>query len=244
MDYKSKYLKYQNKYQNLLKLVGGADSDLERAIQASKLQETERLLRINTEFERRLRSAKILVIGASFDQPDDFQRWGQIDPNFLGVSKDSYDPIGKLGDWSNEPEIYWKIVFEIILKNRKFDAIYIDQGTIHHMIMESFTHSFKYDVFKYLIQYIAENQITDKLFVEFDTFNLEHRVNKKLGIVNMRNDMGKRYMIHIENEWRKILSEFRKYFRCCGEVQELLSNPIVLEDTGKQFSKWIAYLRR
>ena len=105
--------------------------------------------------------------------------------------------------------------------------------------MESFTHPFKYDVFKYLIEYIAEKEITDKLFVEFDAFNLDKRINE-----DILNEIGLRYMIHIENEWRKVLSEFRKYFKCCGEVQELLSNPIVLEDTGKQFSKWIAYLRR
>jgi hypothetical protein len=241
MDYKSKYLKYQIKYQNLLKLVGGADPYLEIGIQESILEETSRLSRINTEFERRLSSARILVIGAGFDQPDDFQRWGQIDPNFLGVSRNSNDPIGQLGDWSNEPETYWRIVFEIILKNRKFDAIYIDQGTIQHMIKVSYKESFKYDVFKYLIEYIAEKEITDKLFVEFDAFNLDKRINEKEGILN---EIGLRYMVHIENEWRKVLSEFRKYFKCCGEVQKLLSNLIVLEDTRKKFSKWIAYLRR
>lgn len=229
MDYTSKYLKYYNKYKYLLKLVGGADPDLE----------TERLSRINTEFERRLSSARILVIGASFDQPEDFQRWGQIDPNFLGVSKDSKDPIGQLDDWSNEPEIYWRIVFEIILKNRKFDAIYIDQGTIQYMIKVSYKKPFKYDVFKYLIEYIAEKEITDKLFVEFDAFNLDKRINE-----DILNEIGLRYMIHIENEWRKVLSEFRKYFKCCGEVQELLSNLNVICDTEKLFSKWIAYLRR
>lgn len=238
MDYENKFIKYKTKYNKLLNLVGGTDPDLERALQESKLEETNRLSKIKDEFERRLETARILVIGAGFDNSDDFQRWGQIDPNFLGVSRDSYDPIGLLGDWSKDPQIYWRLVFNSILKNRKFDAIYIDQGTIHHMIIEQYVEPFKYDAFKYLIQYIAEYKITDKLFVDFHTFDIETRINKKIGFVNIK------YLEHVENQWRKILLEFRKYFRCCGEVQELLSNPIILRDTGQQFSKWIAYLRR
>ena len=139
-------------------------------------------------------TAKILVIGGGFDNSDDFQRWGQIDPNFLGVSRDSYDPIGLLGDWSKDPQIYWRLVFNSILKNRKFDAIYIDQGTIHHMIVEQYVEPFKYDAFKYLIQYIAEYKITDKLFVDFDTFDIETRINKKVGFVNIK------YLEHVKNQ--------------------------------------------
>ena len=235
MDYKSKYLKYFNKYQNLLKLVGGAD-----AAQEHDLQKAIRLSEIYSEFEKRKHSAKILVIGATFTNPDDSARWGKIDPNFIGVSKDSEDPIGGLGDWNENPEIYWITVFDRILGNKKFDAIYIDQGTLHHMIFESYVESFKYESFKALIEYIANNKITDKLFLEYDALNIEKRVIRHVFPLRYNADA----LDIFADKWRRVLSDFRKYFRCCGEIQELLSNPIILEDTGERFSKWIAYLRK
>ena len=122
MEYKNKYLKYQKKYQNLVKINGGADadldedmiraleesrlhyqlqeSDLQRAIRESELEENKRKSELENEFYRRVRNARILVIGASFDNQSDFDRWSQVDPNFLGVSHMSEDPIGQLGNWN------------------------------------------------------------------------------------------------------------------------------------------------
>jgi len=235
MDYKSKYLKYYNKYQNLLKLVGGAD-----AAQEHDLQKAIRLSEIYSEFEKRKHTARILVIGATFTNPDDSARWGKIDPNFIGVSQDSEDPIGDLGDWNVNPERYWFTVFNNILGNRKFDAIYIDQGTLHHMIFERYNEGFTYESFNYLVEYVGTHKITDKFFLEYDALNIEKRVTRHAFLLRYNADALELF----GNKWRRVLSDFRKYFKCCGEIQEIESNKITFEDTGERYSKWIAYLRR
>ena len=281
MDYKSKYLKYQNKYQKLLKLVGGAfpeqDPEFLRAMEESKKQQQDIELamamslsesqpmtaaepepisdaEINLEFERRLRNARILVIGASFKNKfsklDDI-RWGMIDPNFLGVSHGSRDPIGKLGSWDDNPDEYWPKVFGEILRNRKFDAIYLDRGTfqhlVHHIQDEHGYNSFYYESFKKLVKYIYDNQITDKFYLEFDLLNIDKNVERRIPTMFFTHHS--KYKIDFDISLRSyerafslIIKFFYSYFKCCGDIQEIYME---LNENGEQvFSKWIAYIRR
>ena len=278
MDYKSKYLKYKNKYQHLLKLVGGADTvqspEVLRAIEESKRQQQELELgmalslsegqqaerqaaqqaEINLDFERRLRDARILVIGASFTnnfaESDDI-RWGMIDPNFLGVSHGSRDPIGKLGSWDDNPDEYWPKVFGEILRNRKFDAIYLDRGTfqhlVHHRQDKHGYNSFYYESFKKLVKYIYDNQITDKFYLEFDLLNIDKNVERRIPTTFFTHHS--KYKIDFDISLRSyerafslVIKFFYSYFKCCGDTQDIFMD---LNENGEQvFSKWIAYLRR
>ena len=287
MDYKQKFLKYQNKYQNLLKLVGGSDPDLQRAIQQSELEyalkqseideATRRSLQqkkypaasppaprprppaaaepisnseINAEFERRLRDARILVIGASFKNNFDDIRWSRIDPNFLGISHSSRDPIGKLGSWDDNPHEYWHKVFGEILRNRKFDAIYLDRGTFQYLVHEirhlSGRTTFNYESFKILVEYIYHHQITDSFYLEFDLLNLDNKMERKIPyLLRMHSNYKLDFEdIHdsYETSFRKLLTFFRQYFKCCGDTQDIIMH---LNKNGEEiFSKWIAYLRK
>jgi len=213
---------------------------------------------INIVFEKRLKDARILVIGASFKNKfsklDDI-RWGKIDPNFLGVSHMSRDPIGKLGSWDNNPQEYWPKVFGEILKNRKFDAIYLDKGTFVHIVHKTFnpysphSHiSFNYESFKILVEYIYSNKITDNFYLEFDLLNLDKRIERLTPrLLELHYSKGSKidyysYVRSYERSFREIIKFFYSYFKCCGDIQDIFMG---LNENGEPvFSKWIAYVRK
>ena len=47
-----------------------------------------------------------------------------------------------------------------------------------------------------------------------------------------------------EYEFKSIISFFYKYFKCCGDIQEIVSNEVTIRDGGQVLDKWIAYIRR
>jgi len=200
MDYYSKYLKYKNKYILLRNNInkGGApfpDEDpafrhaIEESMKSSEEDDNARqVLREtrNTNFLQRVEQATILVIGASIDYESDITRWSQIDPFFIGVSMHGDDPISDLGNW-NDDENYWINVFDI-LGNRKFDSIYIDRGTVHHMAASTGFHyrdatgtqkwiknsepvDISQSVYAKLIKFIDEKDITQKLYIHDDALS-------------------------------------------------------------------------
>ena len=262
--YKLKYLKYKAKYLELKDIIGGTEPDpeaaaVERAVELSRIQEEEaEEAEINIEFERRLRDARILVIGASFKNKysklDDI-RWGRIDPNFLGVSHMSRDPIGKLGSWDNNPHEYWPKVFGEILKNRKFDAIYLDRGTFEHIVHETFNHripdsayNFNYESFKILVKYIYSNKITDNFYLQLDLLNLDKRIARitprLLERDNSPNGIDIDYYLYVrsyERSFREIIKFFYSYFKCCGDTQDIFMG---LNKNVEVFKKWLLYLRK
>jgi hypothetical protein len=251
MDYQRKYLKYKSKYQNL---VGGMDPPVQEAIRLSLLEQEARTVQtrdIDLEFFERLQYSKILVIGASFDNENDLNRWGEIDPNFIGVSHMSKDPIGRLGSWKDDPKTYWRQVFSI-LDEKKFDAVYLDQGTFQHLITETlqyYTYNIDFEPFKFLVENLYSRNITDKFYLEFDLLNLHQRLEKKVEYFSLLEtgrkikDFSNLYYSY-EYEFKSIISFFYKYFKCCGDIQEIVSNEVTIRDGGQVLDKWIAYIRR
>jgi len=193
------------------------------------LDEAERSRQIleerNEVFQTRIVQAKILVIGADTENTSDIYRWSQIDPNYIGVSFMGNDPISDLGDWNHDID-YWTKVFNI-LDNRQFDSIYIDRGTIIHMLgLDLPLHSFSEKAIARFIRFIHEKNITDKLYIYDDhllsTVNIQPE-EYDFNSYPHRNDLG--HAIALENiydnetehiQQRGKLSRYLlKYFRCC-----------------------------
>jgi hypothetical protein len=192
------------------------------------------LVRANPfNFELRLKSARIMVIGAGY-LGTDLERWSQIDPNYIGVSfMHDYDenPIPGLGSWDNDS--YWERLFEII--NRKFEAIYIDIATLHHMIHHKMP--IEKTPFGRFIRYIYDNNITNLLYAESRDFDV-NTVQKKWDKIMITNRYPDGHVVFYKGESREEMEEkiregFQKdlkifekkvnyrnqFFKCCGEPQ-------------------------
>ena len=233
MDYYSKYLKYKNKYISLRNNInkGGAsfpdeDPAFRHAIEESmKSTEEDDIVRQvlketrDTNFMERAIKAKILVIGASIDHQEDIDRWSQIDPNFIGISHMGDDPISDLGDW-NEDENYWITVFNI-LGNRKFDSIYIDRGTIHHMGTN--TGKVIGTAYGRLIKFIHERNITNKLYIHDDSISTTTIKPETIysSILDTDEEYAKKLEVVYDTESSRVITKgglskyLMKYFRCC-----------------------------
>jgi hypothetical protein len=163
----------------------------------------------------------------------------------------SRDPIGKLGSWDNNPHEYWPKVFGEILRNRKFDAIYLDRATFQHIVHDIRDYRgyniLNYESFKILVEYIYFNKITDNFYFEFDLLNLDKRIEHMIPRLPKLHYSKDKLDIDIfissyEISFRKMLNFFYSYFKCCGDIQDIFMG---LNKNGEQFfSKWIAYVRK
>ena len=100
-------------------------------------------------FEERVNDANTLVIGASYGLSD-YQRWSTIDPNYIGIGHSygeqeqillDHNPLGGL--WGT-PEFHTNFLdFAFGKGNSHFDYIFIDRGTLHHLLRE-FREIFQY----------------------------------------------------------------------------------------------------
>ena len=176
-----------------------------------------------------------MVIGAGY-LGTDLKRWSQIDPNYIGVSHmHDYDknPIPGLDSWNIDG--YWERLFKII--NRKFEAIYIDIATLHHMIHHSTP--IEETPFGKFIKYIYDNNITDLLYAESRDFDVS-TVQKKWDEIMITNRYQSRNRVfpddlsdeekikQIREGFQKDLKIFEKkvnyrnqFFKCCGEPQNV-----------------------
>ena len=209
--------------------------------------------KLDINFEVRLRNAKVMVIGAGYLHTD-ITRWSKIDPNYIGVSfmADYRDnPIPHLGDWNREG--YWDELFGRY--GKKFDAIYIDGGTIRHMINSQDIANTSFGRF---IRYIYDYNITNYLFVEQNTFDAttidkkwEKIMSNKLFLSKYMQDRHPLYyrlnekekMERINEEYQndrarfKLKSRYRnQFFDCCGPPQEV-------EMPDESIGIWTSYKR-
>ncbi len=175
----------------------------------------------NQVFKTRIGEAKILVIGADTEHRPDIYRWSQIDPNYIGVSFMGNDPISDLGNWNDDID-YWTKVFNI-LDNRTFDSIYIDRGTIQHMLGS--TVPFAESAFARFIRFIHEQNITNKLYIYDDSLSTVNIQPEKYSFDRYPDRRDGEHAIALDTIYerelarvqdRRLLSAYlMKYFRCC-----------------------------
>ena len=130
-------LSYFKKYLSLLQLSGSADKS------SSEISDT---------FILRLEKSRICVIGAGYGNDwggGDARRWGVVDPNYIGINgmPDLMGTIpgNPIGNFSWNDNITWVgNVFIKLFKEKNFDTLYIDQGTLRaHMVPETVNNLFR-----------------------------------------------------------------------------------------------------
>ena len=119
-------------------------------------------------FEEKVRQCKICVIGANDGLLSDKNRWGTIDPHFIGFSSSDHGASSFLNplepfqmNWLADTDVFRR-GFEMCkphLPNNMFENIFIDRGTLHHLDERGV------NAFAKLIEAIVETNISQKLCI-------------------------------------------------------------------------------
>ena len=116
-------------------------------------------------YEERVKNAKIIVIGATYNQKD-INKWSKIDPYYIGLGNNFQNEKQLITDHNPYLNVDWKDnirywgVFEKIkkeLNNKKLDKIFIDGATMYHIT--------PFYIWRKLIKQVYITRITDQICI-------------------------------------------------------------------------------